>query len=70
MRNIFKWGSVDHQKELAKSIGYDPKNWDASEAEANKLFRICVKAQISGRDKTGKLLSYDDITLLHEITGR
>ena len=67
----FVWGSVAHQKQLAGLLGYDWEQYDpADDDSVHEFWTVCVQALISGKDKTGKALSVDDMSLLSQITGR
>jgi hypothetical protein len=69
--NNFVWGSIEHQKEVAKLIGYDFTKWNPKDDEqADLFFQKAMNALFSGRDNTGKLLSFDDLSLLSKLTGR
>ena len=67
----FKFGSLDHQKKLAKAVGYDHTQWNSNDPDqVRTLGQLALSAQLSGQDCDGKALSPDDMRLLSIWTGR
>ena len=63
--------SIQHQQELSRKIGYDYKKWNPDDPEqVQELALLALRAQLSGMDVNGRLLSLDDMHLLSVITGR
>jgi hypothetical protein len=62
----YVWGWVDGEMVLFKDFGHDPKDV----AEADKLRRFALEAQLSRKDASGERLSPDDISLPAPIIGR
>jgi hypothetical protein len=64
------WGSVLHQKQVAKLIGYDFSKWNPDDKEqVNLLLQKATSTLLSGKDTNGNCLSSDDLSLLSTITG-
>ncbi len=63
--------SAAHTRDLFKRLGYDYRQYDfENPEEVSKVFLIALNAQLSGVDSAGRPLSFEDLDLLSQITGR